>query len=211
MSSHYLYEKWKGLTRQAPPEKAERCWQRLQAAYSEPHRRYHNLEHLNRMFRWFDAYVERLRQPQAVQWAIFYHDAVYRPGEPDNEEQSARLAEAVLRELELDEVLISPVRALILATRDHYAGGERSGDGAYFLDFDLGILAVDQQEYAAYVQAVRQEYEAVPDEAFRAGRTAFVHRLLQQPHLFFTPEFRAKEEQARANLTFELQECLWHS
>jgi predicted metal-dependent HD superfamily phosphohydrolase len=211
MVTDYLYEKWKALTRHALPEKAEGYWLQLKEAYTEPNRQYHTLQHLYRMFQLYEANEQRIGNREAVQWAIFFHDAVYRPGAGENEAQSAGLAERVLKELGAQEGLIALVREYILATRDHYAGGEQEGDGAFFLDFDLAILAAEPEEYDAYVKGVRQEYRAVPDAAFRAGRGAFVQKLLLQPRLFFTPEFRAFEEKARANLTRELQEWLWHS
>jgi predicted metal-dependent HD superfamily phosphohydrolase len=50
----------------------------------------------------------------------------------------------------------------------------------------------------------------VPDLQFQWGRAAYVQNWLKLPYLFFTDSFRTKEEQARENLKWELEEGLRH-
>src|SRR6478735_9180828 len=69
------------------PVDAYPVFDRLVAAYSEPHRHYHTLEHLAEVFR----VVGRLGGGPAVELAVWFHDAVYDPRSADNEGLSADL------------------------------------------------------------------------------------------------------------------------
>ena len=58
-------------------------------AYCEPHRKYHNLSHLNFMI---DKAIEwKWKLTDELLFAITFHDAVYAPGAKDNEERSAEM------------------------------------------------------------------------------------------------------------------------
>src|SRR6266850_1795575 len=71
-------------------------YERLTAAYAEPQRVYHNQQHIAECLAQFDAVRHLARQPEAVEVAIWFHDAVYDPKGADNEEQSANLAKRCL-------------------------------------------------------------------------------------------------------------------
>src|SRR5262245_19242521 len=64
----------------------------LVAAYSEPARHYHNLEHLGEMFRVASRLATHADDATAVQLAIWFHDAIYDPRGKDNEARSAAFA-----------------------------------------------------------------------------------------------------------------------
>ena len=67
-------------------------------------------------------------------------------------------------------------------------------------------LAAPPDRYARYAAAVREEYAFVPDEQFRAGRSAVLRSLLELPVLFrVVPERAEWTATARANLQRELQ------
>lgn len=172
--------------------------------YREPHRRYHTVEHLQAMLGVIDDLAGDAEDIDAVRYAAFFHDAVYAVERDDNEELSARLAEESLEKLGVATGLIAEVGRLVRLTATHVvADGDRNG--AVLCDADLAVLAADEAGYAAYTAAVRAEYRHVPDELFRAGRTAVLQGLAQQPHLFRTPTARARyEAAARANLAREL-------
>ncbi len=176
----------------------------LIARWSEPQRHYHTLTHLERMLDVVDGHVAASDDPQAVALACWFHDAVYDPTRGDNEEASAMLAETVLSRLGVGPDLIGEVVRLVRLTADHaVADGDRNG--ALLVDADLAILATDASTYAAYTTAVRAEYSHVNDEMFSRGRSAVLHRLLDLPRLFHTPELHDKwEAAARANLRAEL-------
>ena len=142
--------------------------------------------------------------PDAVRLAAWYHDAVYR-GRPDDEENSARRAEAELTTLGVPADLVGEVARLVRLTVDHDPEpGDRNGET--LSDADLAVLGTSPDHYAgAYVPAVRAEYAHVPDAAFRAGRALILRRLLSASALYRTPLARQRwESSARANLQAEL-------
>lgn len=171
--------------------------------WREPHRRYHTVDHLVGVLRGLDelAGAGEVFDRDAVELAAWFHDAVYVIGAPDNEEQSARLAETVL-----GGRLGTEVGRLVRVTADHDVPAD-DPDAAALCDADLAILAAPPERYRAYAAAVRDEYGAVPDEKFRPGRARVLRDLLTHRNLFHTAAGRNRwESAARANLTAELTE-----
>jgi predicted metal-dependent HD superfamily phosphohydrolase len=178
---------------------AEAAGRDLLDRWGEPHRRYHTVNHLAAMLSTLDEW-DAFRNARLAAW---FHDAVYDPRRPDNEERSAALAAQVLTGLGLGGPVPEVVR-LILLTARHDAGPE-DRDGSALCDADLAVLGWPEREYDGYAEAIRAEYAHVPDEAYRTGRAGVLRRLLGLPALYRTPEPHARWEQpARANLRREL-------
>lgn len=136
----------------------------------------------------------------AVWLAAFYHDAVYDPQSPTNEEDSVIfMREALLR---LGIAPSPEAEALILATKTHRA--ETSGQER-LLDADLAILGAERPRYEAYAQAIREEYVHVPQPAYRAGRAAILHGFLGRERIYHSPNMAAYEARARKNLKWEIE------
>ncbi|GAA3061129.1 HD domain-containing protein [Actinokineospora globicatena] len=174
----------------------------LVGRWSEPHRRYHDLAHLEMVLSGVDLLAGHADSANLVRLAAWYHDAVYQ-GRPDDEEQSALLAEVELPAAGLDAAAVAEVARLVRLTAGHRTSpGDRNGE--VLCDADLAILASDG--YDDYVAAVREEYRHVPEEAFRAGRAAVLRNLLALPNLYRTPLARERwETVARKNLLSELE------
>jgi predicted metal-dependent HD superfamily phosphohydrolase len=163
--------------------------------WSEPHRRYHDLRHLEEVLAALpdDA-------PRAVLLAAWYHDAVYDPARDDNEAASARLA----REQLAGESELAEVERLVLLTRAHDPA-EEDVSGAMLSDADLAVLGASPERYAEYTSDVRHEYAHVSDGDFRHGRTRVLAGLLALTPLYRTERGRERwEEAARTNLSREL-------
>lgn len=180
---------------------------RARACYSEPHRRYHDQRHLDECLRQVDD-VHDLDEYewQLLRWAILWHDAVYDPRQDGNEERSADLAVRELTACDVDQRTAEEVRRLILLTKGHRAEAT-DRLGALLVSIDLSILGADEDRYRDYVSGVRQEYAHVPEEEWRAGRSAVLKHLLGADPLFPNPEFRSRlEAKARANMAEELKD-----
>jgi predicted metal-dependent HD superfamily phosphohydrolase len=181
----------------------------LAPRYREAHRAYHTLAHIRQVLATVSDLVaagEPVADLTAVRLAAWFHDAIYVPGARDNERASAELAVRTLGPLGLDPARLSAIAALILDTADHVP---RSPDARVLIDADLAILAAGPLSYDAYAAAVRAEYAAVTDEAWCAGRAAFLGGLLARPALFVTPTMRARAEgAARRNLAAERDRLL---
>ena len=90
----------------------------LVAAYTQPDRHYHNLNHIDRLLTTIDR-TESLQNPTAVRLAVWFHDFVYDSQASDNEAQSAKSAEELLTNIGISSELIDRVQQLILATQGH--------------------------------------------------------------------------------------------
>ena len=180
----------------------------LVAAYSEPARHYHNLEHLAEMFRVAGRLSAHMDDPAAVQLAIWFHDAIYDPRAKDNEARSADWAGELLGGLGVPPATVNRVKELVLATA-HLASAEPpvERDTVVLLDADLAILGASEERYRRYAADIRREYAFVPDEEYRRGRAAVLRLFLSRPRIFHTPLlFEEGEVRARANLAAELRE-----
>jgi predicted metal-dependent HD superfamily phosphohydrolase len=184
----------------------------LLTRWREPHRRYHDLDHLAAVLDAVDLLAAEDSGPDptdnlvvvAARLAAWFHDAVYagRPGH--DEADSADLAAGVLTTLAVPPALVAEVERLVRLTADHdCAADDRAG--ALLSDADLAVLAAPRPGYLRYVAAVRAEYAHVPDPDFRAGRAVVLRHLLAADPLYRTEAGRRRwQRAARANLSDEL-------
>lgn len=204
MPDEDLSRGWDGLIRRHTADPAAAAAGRtLLARWAEPHRRYHTLSHLRGILTHVEELANHAADPDAVRLAAWYHDAVYR-GQPDDEENSAQLAEAELTALGVDPSLVAEVARLVRLTITHQPRqGDRNGEA--LCDADLAVLGVEPGRYHANTAAIRAEYAHVPDDDFRARRAGVVRELLSGPAVFHTLLARSRwESKARANLADEL-------
>lgn len=182
-------------------------------AYSEPQRRYHNLSHIYAMILNYRHFQQELTYPKTVLFAIFFHDMVYDPQSPDNEEESVKLFESCASDLGVDSEVISETSAMIRLTASGHRTAEhdsdtpfRARDIHYFLDFDLAILGSNPVEYTIYAKQIREEYSHVPDEEFCGRRADILGKFLERKHVFASREFRQfAEKRARENVEREVE------
>lgn len=171
----------------------------LAARYAEPWRAYHVMKHIGHCLREFDRERRLSDDGDAVQAAIWFHDAVYFPGRPDNEAESAALAQAVLEAGGVALARRRRIAELILATAHDVPPG--TPDARLLTDIDLAILAAEPAAYDEYEGAIRREYAALSDLEFAAGRSDFLRRFLARPRLYATDAFHQRyEAAARSNL-----------
>jgi len=181
----------------------------LSALYQAADRHYHNLAHIKAMLALAGEYRALLDDPDAVEAAIWFHDAVYDSRAKDNEAKSAEMAEKSLTGRASSERL-ARIAAMINATATHQLPAlDDEGaldDTALLLDMDLAILGAEPHAFDAYEQAVRREYGWVEEPMWRAGRAAVLKTFLARPHIFHTQAFRDRfEARARENLGRSLQ------
>ncbi|MDR2450693.1 MAG: hypothetical protein LBE85_02750 [Candidatus Accumulibacter sp.] len=175
----------------------------LLECYGEAGRHYHTVAHLEYMLEQLEPVAGRLADPDAVLFALLYHDAVYVPGRGDNEASSADLAAAHLVHLAFPPGRIARVRHMILATREHAACADT--DTNYLLDADLAALGQVRSTYLRMVAAIRKEYARYDEATWRQGRARMLAHFLDRQPIYMTEYFRARHEQsARENLAYEL-------
>jgi predicted metal-dependent HD superfamily phosphohydrolase len=179
----------------------------LEQAYAQRGRHYHNLDHIAALIDLLDRHWDSVRNRDALELAILFHDAIYLPTRSDNEAASAALARDRLTQLGIGEALIGEVERLILATRHGTSPADADSDPdlALLLDLDLSILAAEHATYAAYAAAIRREYAVVPDAIYRPGRRRVLAEFLNRPRIYATPHLHDLwEATARTNLEWEI-------
>ena len=180
----------------------------LIAMYSAPDRHYHGLAHIEAMLDLAGEYHTALSDPEAVEAAIWFHDAVYDTRRNDNETKSAEFAARRLSG-RTDRERVDLVGKMIEATATHQvpelATNTARMDAAFFLDMDLSVLGALPEQYHSYEEAIRREYAWVGEAAWRAGRTAVLKNFLSRSRIYHTDNFRLRyEAQARENMARSL-------
>jgi predicted metal-dependent HD superfamily phosphohydrolase len=172
--------------------------------WGEDGRKYHSRTHLLAVLEALDTLTEPALPARTVSLAAWFHDAVYEGVAGQDEEDSAILAEDRLTAAGLAAADVAEVARLVRLTSTH---SPEPGDhaGALLCDADLSVLGGDEQAYARYLAAVREDYAHVSDDDFAKGRAAVVRHLLSLDPLFHSE--RAKGlwlDAARRNLAGEL-------
>lgn len=179
-------------------------WKEIETQYTEKGRHYHNLLHLENMFRELDLVKSNISDFTAVSFSVFYHDIIYNASSRSNEEKSALKAAERLAELGLSQDHITRISDQILATQLHQKSIDE--DTNYLLDADLSILGKDFESYLVYTRMIRKEYSIYPDLLYNPGRKKVLKHFLELSSIFKTDYFKTKYEvQARSNITAELQ------
>lgn len=186
---------WADLSLHAPAGLCEE----LLAAYEEPQRHYHSLQHLAECLAHFDQVRHLASYPGEVALALWFHDAVYDVQGKSNEQQSADWAVRALQAAGAGEASRARVLQLIMATQHHAEVHEP--DQQLLVDIDLSILGATPERFAEYDRQVRAEYSWVPGLIYRVKRKAVLKSFLDREHIYNTPYFRERcEAQARRNL-----------
>jgi predicted metal-dependent HD superfamily phosphohydrolase len=175
----------------------------LFARYTGADRRYHDIRHIDDCLQLVDSVRNLASQPDAIELAIWFHDAIYDSHRSDNEESSASLANSALTRLAVPLATRQSVCDLILATKHN--APPTDPDAALLVDIDLSILGQPEPKFDAYEAGVRFEYAWVADSAFRAGRSTVLQSFLDRPRIYTTDYFGAAlETAARQNLNRSL-------
>lgn len=210
-----FYGGWESLMIECKARKSviQPVFEILVAAYCEPHRHYHNLQHIVDMLDTM-PWLQLRDDPDKVfvELATWFHDVAYSTRDSDNEERSCNFAQIALNHLGFEEAPIRRVCELIMMTKHHEAP-EEDENALLMLDGDLSILGMDPEIYNKCATAIRQEYRWVPDRDFLEGRRKVLRRFLDRPRIYRSKYFRASpaleheltwEARARANLTAEI-------
>lgn len=171
----------------------------LVARYTEPHRHYHTLQHLDACLRHLPALRGFASHPDEVALALWFHDAIYDIGATDNERRSAHWAVDSLLSAGVEVAVSQRVFSLIMVTRHDVA--PRTVDEQVMLDVDLAILGARAEVFDGYEGQVRVEYRTVSEPLFRANRRRILQGFLARERIYHTGLFHGRfETQARRNL-----------
>lgn len=203
----WLKNEWLNLTSNYYDNNiSEELWKEISKSYTYKTRYYHNLSHVHNMLLQAKDFKTEIQDLEALKFAIWYHDIIYKFSRKDNELKSALLAEKRLKLINFDEKRIEIVKKLIISTKNHELILEQNKDNAYLLDLDLSILGTDWETYQKYIRNIRKEYKVYPDFMYKPGRKKVLKHFLERETLYFTNDFKNKYEvQARKNLKKEIE------
>jgi predicted metal-dependent HD superfamily phosphohydrolase len=174
-------------------------FERLFAAWSEPQRHYHTLQHLGECIAELEPALALAEHAGEVELALWFHDAVYDVARHDNEQRSAEWLRDAARSAGIVPPAVERLHALVMATRHDALPATR--DAMLLVDVDLSILGAPPARFDEYERQVRAEYAWVPEPVFRERRKAVLEGLLARPRLYATERFHTRlEDAARANL-----------
>ena len=171
----------------------------LDALYGEPHRHYHTAAHIEHCLRQLDLALDRIDEADAVEMALWFHDAIYDIPGADNELRSAELfaARAAARGA---EPFRSSVHRLVMVTT-HRDSPPETLDESYMVDIDLSSFGLPWEAFLRDSRAVRAERPHVPDADFFPRQKKFLESLVARPVLYRTGFFRERlEARARRNI-----------
>ena len=181
-------------------------YDKLVAAYTEPDRYYHSLNHISDGLGELDNIRHLAKNVAALEMAWWWHDVIYDTTSNINEEASAAVANNTLKMLGFSDNSLSHIELrmhimqLILATKHNHI--PEPEDSRLIIDIDLVSLATPPEIFDQNTANIRKEYSWVSDDSFRIGRAEFFSKLLtSRPSIYLTDYFRNKyEAQARENL-----------
>lgn len=185
---------------------AEKLFETIVRAYSEPGRHYHTLTHVAVLLDFVQGHDAALEESTALQFAAWFHDVIYDTTRSDNEDRSADFAANILHALMVPEHVAKRTAFLIAQTKQHEPTPD-DPDAQFFIDADLAILGAAPEIYRNYLAAIRREYAWADDAHFMTGRRRVLERFLARERIYHTPEmYQRLEQQARTNLRQELEE-----
>lgn len=197
--------RWSGLAERLRIAKPLAAFRWLEARYEERARKYHNARHINECLGILDRSRHAETGNPLVEFALWYHDAVYNTFSKKNEERSADIAVAVLERSGRAPEDCALVRAMILATRHGVQPSEPPLQ--LLVDIDLAILGAAADRYAEFELQIRAEYWWMPTRMYRRQRAAILRAFAARPSIYATHEFRESfERQARNNILWGLEQ-----
>ena len=193
------FERWNVLCLRLGMSPDGDLYNELIAAYAQKHRVYHTLDHIASCLRHLDVVQHNLKNPEDVEMALWFHDAVYEPFSDTNEEDSAEWAADWLQDRGAEKQTVFRIADHIIDTKSHDT--PQTLDGQYMLDIDLSILGSSPSVYDEFEFNIRREYKRVPAFIFRKKRKAILEKFMARDQIYTTPYFHEKlESQARINL-----------
>jgi predicted metal-dependent HD superfamily phosphohydrolase len=176
-------------------------WQDLSEHYNEPHRKYHNLDHIEFGLTQFD----RLRKyPDWLEFAWFCHDVIYEIGSENNEISSNIFSRNILAKAKVGIEIRDLVGHAIMATE--HKDPPKTYEQKLIVDIDLATLGIPRQEFTKYQMKIRAEYPNVPEEDFWRGHKEILKRFIDRPTVYYSDFFHyLYEGQARENINWTLQ------
>jgi predicted metal-dependent HD superfamily phosphohydrolase len=193
---------WQRCVRTPPSPDGAEVYAALRRLFGESYRRYHTMDHIHDCVRRLDEVSKFLDDRDAVELALWFHDAVYETGAMTNERKSAEMFLSLSAGARPE--FRRRVCALITATR--HIGLVHGNDRRFIVDIDLAGFGAPWDEFMRQGALLREE-SAQSDKKYYAGQVFFLSQLQRRSRFFATDYFRDRfEVTARENLRRLLEE-----
>ncbi len=166
--------------------------------HQELHRHYHNTSHLTFCLSQHSLAKTKIPNPDIVELSLWFHDVIYIPSSPDNEQASAelflKLSQGQLPD-SMNKAIVNAIKASTHQTTP------LTDDEAFVLDIDLASIGLPWEEFNRDNEALRAEAPRIHDNLYYEGKTAFLSTLLKRKRIYYTEYFfKNYEQQARNNI-----------
>jgi predicted metal-dependent HD superfamily phosphohydrolase len=215
-----LWEAWKhgfyGSSLE-PDVKDEKLFSALMHKYTEEHRSYHSLFHLNNLLEELQDYCNYISLDDSTKrelyLTILYHDSVYdiihrlsgekvKPGDNENESIKYFKKHRYLVSNSLSENITQNIVNNIEASKYKKFKSE-----CLFGDFDLAALGASWNKYHKNSERIIEEFSTyfTPQEVFTA-RLQFLSKLLEVDRIYYSEYFYMNYEiRAKENITKDVE------
>lgn len=189
---------WTRCLREGTDSNAEQAWSEIYQAYTEPHRKYHNLFHIAHCLEEFDKVKALADNADALEISIWFHDVINIPGAESNEEQSAELFTSLASD-RMQQDFVNEVCRLIMATT--HSNALQMNDEYIVADIDLSSIGLPWKDFLRDNSALKKENRDTPPDDYRQSKLNFLLNLLARPRIYYTDFFHERlEETARENI-----------
>ena len=177
-------------------------WRQILKRYSEPHRKYHNMTHIDKCFSGCHFLFENYRI-YSLELAILFHDIIYKPRKDDNEFQSAEFLREFMN-VGSNNQIVNAACGIIKRTNYTKKYVSKNIIDQCMHDIDFAIFA-ESDDYVTYETNIRKEYDFVDDETYYKHRAKFLIGILEKKQIFYTPQYYDLYERlARENILWTL-------
>lgn len=170
----------------------------LEQSYSEAHRRYHTGEHIGHCLKQLDLARGEMRDADAIEMALWFHDVEYDPQAADNELRSAERFKNLASGVMVQDLEEQIYRLIMVTMHDD---SPAATDEQYMVDIDLSSFGLPWDEFLEDSTRVQEEFAHLPEGEFAKRNHRFLGSLLKRSNIFSTRFYRDRfEETARDNI-----------
>lgn len=184
---------WQRNLEQGSAEDADQVFELLATSYADPRRYYHDEQHIAYCLHCLDRYRQQVEDPDALELAIWFHDACYCPDPVGHEQRAAELFRQRVAG-RINQQRLEKIIQMILLT-DHQQATD-DPELALLLDIDLASFARPWHEYLKDTALCRAEMKLLSETDYCVCQTRFLNQLQSRDQLYYHPQFRADNEQA---------------
>lgn len=201
--------RWRELMSRLSLEANVSTHHELLACYNEKHRYYHNTSHINAVLEHLDEtkhlaakddYTNNVNNYDAIEIALWFHDAKYNIFSSTNELDSANWASVFLEKNGSSKEFSNRVHSLIIATLHNALPSDN--DEKLMIDIDLSVLGSEPKVYDIFESGIRKEYKLIPSLIYKKKRKEILSSFLERERIYSNPYFYEKlETRARFNIS----------